>query len=190
MTARNFTPFFAFSLLVVAGCVPEDTDDSATPAPAPAPICQPWDCGGFPDGDNATCADGQTVSGPTGACVGHGDGTCAWEVISCPVAEECTPAECGPSPGMPTYLCPDGTHIAGPTGLCYAGAQGCQWEVAECPGTQAFCPEAECGPTTSLPSYVCPDGVTLGGPTGNCVETPTGDCGWEVVSCYGGSTFQ
>lgn len=33
---------------------------------------------------NRICPDGVTVSGPTGECLQNPDGTCGWEVKSCP----------------------------------------------------------------------------------------------------------
>ncbi|MFH1807941.1 MAG: hypothetical protein ABIJ09_04310 [Pseudomonadota bacterium] len=101
--------------------------------PEPPTTCGPDECGpplGMP---NTLCADG-TVAGP-GDCVRHADGSCGWEIITCP--EPCTQAECGPAPGMPNTLCSDGT-LGGP-GDCYRNASGtCGWEIRTCP-SYAFC---------------------------------------------------
>jgi len=46
--------------------------------------CAEGSCGpplGLP---NSICPDGTTVAGPTGRCLLNADGTCGWEVISCP----------------------------------------------------------------------------------------------------------
>ena len=51
--------------------------------PAPAD-CAPGACGpqlGLP---NQLCPDGQTVAGPTRRCLAQPDGTCGWQVTSCP----------------------------------------------------------------------------------------------------------
>ena len=53
------------------------------PAAATAPTCDTAKCGpqlGIP---NQICPDGSTA-GPTGRCLLHADGSCGWEVTSCP----------------------------------------------------------------------------------------------------------
>ncbi len=46
--------------------------------------CAPSACGPALGMPNHLCPDGVTVAGPTGNCLKHADGTCGWEVLSCP----------------------------------------------------------------------------------------------------------
>ena len=103
-------------------------DDPAAGEPCPDDsLCGPEL--GMP---NTLCDDGVTWAGPTGSCLALGDGTCAWEVATCP--EACAPSECGPALGMPNTLCPDGVTVAGPTGECSRNEDGeCAWVVIACP---------------------------------------------------------
>lgn len=49
-------------------------------------LCASQDCGPSMGMPNTLCDDGKTVAGPTGRCLRHDDGSCGWEVISCPAA--------------------------------------------------------------------------------------------------------
>ena len=166
-------------LTAVPACKLKSTNDAP---PIPTAGCQPWDCGGFPEGANVMCADGVTQSGPTGSCIAHGT-ECAWEVVSCPETPECEPADCGaPVPGV-NYLCNDNTTISGPSGRCIGYGASCHWEVLSCPAHADYCPVSACGEALQLPNWVCPDGHTIAGPTGDCVEAGNNTCAWEVVKC-------
>lgn len=46
--------------------------------------CDTAECGPALGMPNTLCEDGVTVAGPTGNCLRNGDGTCGWEVVSCP----------------------------------------------------------------------------------------------------------
>ncbi len=62
------------------GGTDESGDTGATdPATCPVDACGP--ALGMP---NTLCPDGVTVAGPTGVCLALEDGTCGWEVLSCP----------------------------------------------------------------------------------------------------------
>jgi hypothetical protein len=38
---------------------------------------------------NTLCPDGKTVAGPSERCLANADGTCGWEVVSCPDPSIC-----------------------------------------------------------------------------------------------------
>jgi hypothetical protein len=106
----------------------------------------------------------------------------------------CKPAAgvCTPPAQVPGASCAGGTI---PAGLCAATCS----EAADCPrGGEGFrcqrglclsdtveegCQPADCGPAPGIPNTLCPDGRTVAGPTGRCVETRSGHCEWEIVSC-------
>lgn len=169
--------------LAVFGCKPpNDTSNDQPVPPIATDACEPWDCGGFPDGEQVLCPDGVTVSGPTGECVAHGS-ECAWKVVSCPETPECEVEDCGAPSPVPNYLCTDDRTISGPTGRCLKKGSTCQWEIKKCPAGAEICPDRDCGPSPMLPNWVCPDGETVAGPTGVCQKKTDGSCAWEVVQC-------
>ena len=47
-------------------------------------LCDKSKCGPQLGMPNSICSDGKTIAGPTGRCLHHADGSCGWEVISCP----------------------------------------------------------------------------------------------------------
>ena len=47
---------------------------------------------------------------------------------------------------------------------------------------------AGCGPALGMPNYECSDGMTIAGP-GDCVEQEDGNCGWEIITCPDGCTY-
>ena len=75
-----------FTLL--AGCVPADNADpsfdSASEDERRRRLCKPERCGPELGMPNYLCADGTTWAGPRGRCLHHKDGTCGWQVKSCP----------------------------------------------------------------------------------------------------------
>jgi Somatomedin B domain len=64
--------------------------------------CAPAACGPALGMPNQLCADGVHTSGPTGNCIKNADGTCGWEVLSCPSD---VPQFCG---GIAAFPCPAG----------------------------------------------------------------------------------
>lgn len=58
------------------------------------PLCDPSACGPALGLANRLCDDGVHSSGPTGRCLRHDDGSCGWEVLSCPDAPPPPPAPC------------------------------------------------------------------------------------------------
>ena len=59
--------------------------------------CDISECGPQLGMPNYLCADGKTSSGPTGRCLRHEDGTCRWEVISCPAQSATCPTQTMPT---------------------------------------------------------------------------------------------
>jgi len=57
---------------------------AGTCALRPAETCPPERCGPTLGMPNSICPDGETIAGPTDLCLREPDGTCGWEVISCP----------------------------------------------------------------------------------------------------------
>lgn len=109
---------------------------------------------------NVECADG-SIGGPI--CAQHGDGTCGWEVRSCP-PEECPALGCNPlcphgvredEHGCPTCQCQEADPCAGlscgdPCTTCGAGGP--------CLGIAQFC-DATGTCAAALPT--CPPPATL-----------------------------
>ncbi len=65
-------------------------------ASCPAGNDQPLDCKSSECGPqlgmpNYLCSDGKTTAGPTGRCLRNSDGTCGWEVTSCPAPNQNEP---------------------------------------------------------------------------------------------------
>lgn len=46
--------------------------------------CATTECGPALGMPNTLCPDGVNVAGPTGNCLRNSDGTCGWEIASCP----------------------------------------------------------------------------------------------------------
>ncbi|MFK7990781.1 MAG: hypothetical protein AB8I08_32475 [Sandaracinaceae bacterium] len=151
----------------------------ACPAPRPEE-CAPADCGRAPASPSYECADG-SAGGNTGVCLRHDDGSCGWEVRTCPVAD-CAAEECGPAPLAPSYLCGDGS-AGGNLGVCERRDGVCGWAFRVCPDAPASdCSEAECGPPSRAPLFECWDG-SLGGNIGVCDRDDAGTCGWVFRTC-------
>ncbi len=51
--------------------------------------CSPGTCGPSLGMPNHTCPDGATIAGPSGRCLRQPDGSCGWEVLSCPDLSIC-----------------------------------------------------------------------------------------------------
>ncbi len=68
------------------------------------------DCGPALGMPNVLCEDGVSVAGPTGVCLQHEDGSCGWEIATCPAA--CGDAFCGEG----FYCCNSSCGICAPEG--------------------------------------------------------------------------
>ena len=53
--------------------------------------CESSECGPQLGMPNYLCPDGKTTAGPTGRCLRNSDGTCGWEVTSCPAPNQNEP---------------------------------------------------------------------------------------------------
>ena len=95
--------------------------------------CPTSDCGPALGLANFECADG-SMSGPTGRCLRHADGSCGWEVLSCP------PGSGGSG----------GSGGAGAGGQASGGAVGQLCGGKVCGADQRCCGPASCG--TCIPS--------------------------------------
>ncbi len=110
-------------LALSSGCkeaqAPEDTP--------PAGACAPSDCGPAMGMPVSLCPDGVSKAGPTGNCLRHADGSCGWEVTSCPPDGAASTgggpagATCG-SRGLPP--CPDGQFCDFPKDSACGAADG------------------------------------------------------------------
>ena len=131
-------------------------------------LCDEAECGPQLGMPNILCPDGVTVAGPTGRCLRQADGTCGWEVISCP---PCTGSSCG-TPCASSAQCAGGEYCTtedgvcnrppgcGPSDICPAVCYGvCRPELARyCAGK--VCGDACAGPFGSpLPTYCDVDGL-------------------------------
>jgi hypothetical protein len=151
------------------------------------------------------CPDGKTTAGPTGRCHALADGSCTWEVASCP-ATTCKLTDCGPALGMPNKLCPDGKTMSGPTSNCVVQPSGqCGWEFIDCPvpvdcygicvpnvanGCKADteCPSGEkcemaCTASACAGSATDPTACTCPAGDRSCTCDANGNCGGQ--SCVG-----
>ncbi|HLC60214.1 MAG TPA: hypothetical protein VJJ52_02185 [Candidatus Nanoarchaeia archaeon] len=63
------------------GCKLKESNSSQT-------TCGSSDCGPQLGMPNYLCPDGKTTAGPTGRCLKNSDGTCGWEVTSCPPSNQ------------------------------------------------------------------------------------------------------
>jgi hypothetical protein len=59
-------------------------DEEQGPKTSELPSCTDAECGPQLGMPNQLCADGKTMSGPTGKCLRNEDGSCGWEVLGCP----------------------------------------------------------------------------------------------------------
>lgn len=105
------------------------------------------------------CSDGVHTSGPTGKCLKNADGTCGWEIASCPPAGQF----CG---GIANFLCPEGkTCVDNPDDDCDPNNGG-----ADCGG---ICVDAPPPPAKEFcggfANIQCPAGKT-------CVDDPNDGC--------------
>jgi len=131
---------------------------------APA-LCQDGACGpelGLP---NVLCPDGKTVAGPSGRCLQNADGTCGWEIISCPDPSICG----GGSPCAPDLeWCALNGRCTNPACLsCCMFGTGCTTAAdcggpacVTCPSSATACSQPICGGELpgqcQFPPPVCP----------------------------------
>lgn len=133
--------------------------------PGPRPEECPVDaCGPGLGAPAYICPDG-SIGGNTGRCLALPDGTCGWELRSCPAIECSALPECD-------LVCPTGT-------VNPVDELGC---VHSCECVPATCSDAECGPMPGAPAYLCEDG-SWGGNIGLCERGETGVCGWVQRAC-------
>jgi hypothetical protein len=59
-------------------------EEEQGPKTSELPPCPELECGPALGMPNKLCADGKTMSGPTGKCLRNTDGSCGWEVLGCP----------------------------------------------------------------------------------------------------------
>jgi hypothetical protein len=194
---------FGLALTACAAQVPgsETNDESAAQqqelARSGRQLCRPRQCGpelGLP---NVLCSDGVTVGGPTGRCLRQPDGSCGWEVISCPpdacassascaAGQYCTveDGDCNPAPGcVPGGVCTDVCY-----GVCKPKpVDPCAGKVCgdPCVGPFAsplptYCDQSgQCQPLAEKPVCKGPCGGIAGIPCpgfGQCVDDPSDSC--------------
>ncbi|MEK6983915.1 MAG: hypothetical protein AABX33_05055 [Nanoarchaeota archaeon] len=98
--------------------------------------CSKEECGPAPAMPNYLCPDGNTWAGH-GGCVRKRDGSCSWEIISCPSTIDC------PEVRMPTCG-------AGVTAQKHTGKSGCVFYIC---ASVPDCPQ--------IAIKMCPEGATL-----------------------------
>ena len=153
-------------------------------AAANAPTCDPTKCGSQLGLPNYVCKDGSTA-GPSGRCLLNADGTCGWEILSCPsdCFGVCVPniqSGCKADTDCPTgqacqvtcsgWGCGTGATGTGSTG----GATGASTD----PATGTSVPPSTCTCPAGDPSCVCDAAGNCKGQTceGQCVPAkPTCD---------------
>jgi hypothetical protein len=116
-------------------------------------MCATTDCGPQLGIANHQCPDGSTA-GPTGRCLKRDNGTCGWEILSCPVGG-------GGSGGA----------SAGAGGQAAGGTSSGPCGGHVCTADQVCCGPAECGFCVSKLSGIaciaeCPGGGGAGGASG------------------------
>lgn len=136
------------TLALCGGCKEAQAPEETPPGGA----CAASECGPAMGMPLSLCADGVSKSGPTGNCLRHADGTCGWEVATCPPDGASTTgggptgATCG-SRGLPP--CPDGQFCDFPAGSeCGAtdGGGACKAKPEMC--TENYDPVCGCDGTT------------------------------------------
>jgi hypothetical protein len=115
--------------------------------------CATADCGPQLGIANSQCPDGSTA-GPTGRCLKHDNGTCGWEILSCP-----------PGGGG------SGGASAGAGGQAAGGTSSGTCGGHVCTADQVWCGPAVCGFCVSKVSGIacpaeCPGGGGAGGASG------------------------
>ena len=118
--------------------------------------CAPADCGPQLGIANFQCPDGSTA-GPTGRCLKRSNGTCGWEVLSCPPGA-------GGSGGTSAGGSSSGGAGAGGQASGGTSSQTCGGKV--CTTDQVCCGPAECGRCISKLSGQNCETVCAGGSGG------------------------
>ena len=127
---------------------------------ATSTTCATSDCGPALGLANYQCADG-SVAGPTGRCLRRDNGTCGWEVLSCPAG----------SGGA------GGAAGAGAAGQPSGGAAGRLCGGKTCGVDQVCCGPASCGRCISkFSGQACPD-LCAGGSGGTGSGGASGGAG-------------
>jgi len=126
-------------------------------------LCPDGACGpqlGIP---NTLCPDG-TVAGPTGRCLQNPDGTCGWEIISCP-----DPSICG-----------GGSPCIAPLEWCSLSGRCTDARCLSCCMFGTACTTAaDCGGPACV---TCPSGATVcSDPI--CATDPLGQCQFPQPAC-------
>ncbi|HEY5452333.1 MAG TPA: hypothetical protein VIQ54_26435 [Polyangia bacterium] len=145
-----------------------------TAADASAPTCDPSKCGPTLAIPSRICADGSTA-GPTDRCLLNADGTCGWEIRTCP--SDCY-GICVPNITRGCRAdsdCPSGQQcdvVCSGWGCSKGGTP-----VTNDPTAAPIPPDAICGCTTADPSCVCDA-------AGNCKgQVCEGKCAPKPPTC-------
>jgi hypothetical protein len=124
--------------------------------------CATSDCGPALGIANYQCADG-SVAGPTGRCLKRDNGTCGWEILSCPTGS-------------------GGAGGAGAGGQASGGAAGLLCGGQACAAEQVCCGPASCGRCISkFSGQTCP-ALCPGGSGGTGSGGTSGGAGGAACS--------